>query len=62
MKISETRITVAGVMRCCLESVPMQMGEPIEVGDELSCEYCETAFRLKEDKMWTPLWQIEESG
>lgn len=61
MKLRDTRLTYAGVMRCCLASVGLDhpgLDAEVEEGDESSCGYCDVRFRLVGGK-WVPLWQIE---
>ena len=63
----ETRITAAGVMRCCLADVAMEYdGKPIHIGDKSQCPHCKTAFTLLDlpdgRAVWVPDWQITQDA
>lgn len=60
VKIEDTHITIAGVMRCCLMTVGREYQE-LEDGAESSCLYCDERFRLVAGT-WKPLWQLEASS
>lgn len=61
MKTEDTRITQAGVMRCCLSTVATEhLGGEVEEGEESSCLHCGERFRLV-GGTWKPVWQIERS-
>jgi hypothetical protein len=61
--MDETRITVAGVMRCCLASVATEYeGTMVCEGMTSKCKHCGEAFTLIRDGehyVWTPDWQKE---
>jgi hypothetical protein len=55
MKTEETRIPVAGVLRCCLESVAIDhLGKEVNPGDVSHCKHCGEMFVLCEDGHWRP--------
>lgn len=62
--IRDTRITQAGVMRCCLETVTGEYAtEDIRValGMKSMCRHCGQAFTLsagKKHPTWLPDWQL----
>ena len=59
--VEETTITQAGVYRCCLGSVAIEyLGKKVEPGTESTCEYCGEEFRLQEDWVWVPVWQLAD--
>lgn len=61
MKVEDTKIQTAGVMRCCLESVAREhLGSEVEEGTQSVCEHCGTPFRLV-GIAWQPLWQLERA-
>ena len=66
LHLRETRITAAGVMRCCLASVGEEYeGKPLRIGDKSQCKYCKEPFTLTQAKdypLWKPDWQIAQDA
>lgn len=65
MKIKDTRITISGVMRCCLGTIADEytLDEDVEIGATSKCMHCKQTFTLVQgDKQptWKPDWQIEQ--
>lgn len=58
MKLSKTRITIAGVFRCCIASFNDQNDHEVNAGDRFACKHCGEQFQLVES-LWTPLWQLK---
>jgi len=64
MKLLDTRIQQAGVMRCCLASLASEY-EPngeVKIGDKSRCKHCKEPFTLVDlqpHPYWIPDWQIE---
>ena len=52
MKLDDTRIPIAGVLRCCLTTVGHEFGsqDDINIGTESRCKYCNQLFILREPK------------
>jgi len=67
MKLSDTRIPLGGVLRCCLETVAVEYeNTDIEIGDKSKCTMCGELFTLVNDPSWDypkwlPNWQLEKS-
>ena len=63
MKLDETKITAAGVLRCCLQSVGREhLEKDVFIGDKSTCEFCGEAFTLADKTdhpTWVPDWQIK---
>jgi hypothetical protein len=65
MKISNTVVTRAGAMRCCVATVAeeyVKADSDVNVGDKSKCRYCNEPFTLIKDGnhfVWTPDWQIK---
>lgn len=68
MKLEDTTITTAGVMRCCLATVADELSGEVREGDESACDHCGERFRLvwaprvgfaEAGYRWLPLWQVE---
>jgi hypothetical protein len=65
MKLEDTMIRSAGVMRCCITSI--QEGDQekeIALGDKTECKYCKQKFTLVEKPdvplpIWMPDWQLK---
>lgn len=61
--IDETRITIAGVLRCCLQDVAMEYKDRrVKIGDTSRCPHCKQAFTLTINNdlkrpTWIPDWQ-----
>ena len=61
MKAEETRIQSGGVLRCCYQSLSLDLyGKEVNRGDEATCQYCDERFRLVGENapIWKPLWQL----
>jgi hypothetical protein len=67
--LGDTRIEVAGVMRCCLATVSEEYqgkdgpegDKPVTIGMTSACRHCKQAFTLVEAKphpKWKPDWQL----
>lgn len=56
MKLTDTKITYAGVYRCCIDL--LDAPEEVEAGDEAKCGACGRVFRLQGD-VWLPVDFIE---
>ena len=66
--LRDTRIEMAGVMRCCLATVAEEyeggdngQDKPVTIGMKSKCRHCNQAFTLVETKphpKWTPDWQL----
>jgi hypothetical protein len=59
MKITETRVTTAGVFRCCLGSVATEYleGGDVAIGATSKCKHCDREFTLVDDAnhcVWIP--------
>jgi len=64
MKLSDTRIQTAGVIRCCLESIGdgYAPDEELEIGFTSECKHCKQQFKLVKEfphATWFPTWQID---
>lgn len=66
MRFDETTLTMAGVIRCCLQSIADQFQDEdkVDLGDKAECKYCHTKFTLVQPDparkpRWVPDWQIE---
>ena len=64
-RLLDTRITTAGVMRCCLLDAALEYRDkPIKLGDKTACPHCKTAFTLiwchSGYPLWKPDWQLEK--
>lgn len=61
--LESTRITSAGVVRCCLLDVATEyLGKRVKLGDKSQCPHCNTTFTLVAQTpypVWKPDWQIE---
>ena len=70
--LSDTRIEVAGVMRCCLGTVAEEYREKdgvksqkVRIGMKSKCRHCNISFTLIEAKphpKWKPDWQLQEAS
>ena len=67
--LSETRIRVGGVFRCCHASVAHEyeaingLLTVVEIGAKSKCQHCDTTFTLvagETNPVWTPDWQLEQ--
>ena len=62
--LDKTRITTAGVMRCCVATAACEYdGQQVEIGQKSKCAHCGTKFTLtstNDKPKWKPDWQIEE--
>lgn len=60
IKLKDTRISMAGVFRCCLSSVGHEFysdNSELEEGSESNCKHCGRNFHLvkiKDKLMWIP--------
>ena len=55
MKGKETKITTAGVFRCCVSSVADELLEAdVSPGDESMCQHCRRKFVLGAEYVWQP--------
>jgi hypothetical protein len=65
MKLTDTRIEHAGVMRCCLATVAEEYhGKDVKIGDKSQCRHCKEPFFLTDKKphpKWIPDWQFESN-
>ena len=66
VELQRTRITQAGVFRCCLATVANEWSEtsPVKAGYESECDHCGEVFRLvpgEPHMMWKPLWQLSDA-
>lgn len=63
VSIEDTRITMAGVMRCCIGTIGESfLGGTVVEGQSDSCPHCKQEFLLvKRDGVyiWLPTWQLE---
>lgn len=62
----QLRVDVAGVMRCCHESLYRQIDAedftvPTDEGSALTCEYCKRRLYLRGDTYY-PDWEAEGPG
>jgi hypothetical protein len=66
--LRDTRIEMAGVMRCCLAMVAEEyeggdkgQDKPVSIGMKSQCRHCKQTFTLIEAKphpKWKPDWQL----
>lgn len=66
--LRDTRIEMAGVLRCCLATVAEEyeggdkgQDKPVSIGMKSQCRHCKQAFTLTEAKphpKWKPDWQL----
>lgn len=63
MKLSDTRIPLGGIYRCCLADVATEYdGKEIELGMKSTCHHCKTEFTLVAGNKypeWKPDWQLK---
>lgn len=62
MKIKDTKITEAGVFRCCF-AIGHGETKEFEFGDKLNCPHCNEEFVLTNElglPLWVPSWQLQE--
>lgn len=67
-KMGETTVSIGGVFRCCIASVPHQKDpeDEVNVGDTVFCSHCGEEFELTETMygrgQWKPVWILEQGG
>lgn len=58
LRLIDTRIDTAGVMRCCLATVAEEYeGQDVQLGFTSRCRYCKAPFTLVQSQpypLWTP--------
>lgn len=67
--ITDTRIEMGGVMRCCLGTVAEEYlgtdgaeSQKVSIGAKSQCRHCKQQFTLVDEKpfpIWKPDWQLE---
>jgi hypothetical protein len=67
MSIKQTRIPMAGVLRCCLESVATEFLDPpqeVNEGQTSACKHCGMTFTLRQEKQGQKrvVWWPDEFG
>jgi hypothetical protein len=67
--LRDTRIEMAGVMRCCLGTVAEEYADPqhpgVSIGMTSCCRHCSEPFTLvaaKPHPMWKPDWVIRKEN
>ena len=64
--LADTRIEVAGVMRCCLVTVAEEYeDQKVRIGMKSQCRHCKEQFTLTEAKpnpKWKPDWQLHRAN
>lgn len=69
--LEDTRIEIAGVIRCCLQDVAIEYKDkPVELGYKSQCPHCKTRFTLiwkttqrgNGYPLWKPDWQIADDA
>lgn len=67
--LGDTRIEVAGVMRCCLGTVAEEYADPehpgVSIGMTSCCRHCSEPFTLvaaKPHPKWMPDWAIRKEN
>lgn len=59
MKLSETKITVGGVLRCCMDILHQdKLNSEVAIGAIHHCPHCKEEFQLQESGVWVPTWQL----
>ncbi len=56
MKLSDTRISTAGIYRCCLASIG-EITNEVAIGDKHKCKHCQRVFKLTRqlpNDIWKP--------
>jgi len=60
MKLSETKITMVGVYRCCMDLFNKDnVNSDVEIAEKRICPHCKEEFQLQENNIWIPTWQLE---
>lgn len=64
LKSSETRIDIAGVLRCCTQSLSEFCVEDpgVSIGQHVPCKYCNDGMVLRTDKRWVAKWVADRDG
>jgi hypothetical protein len=64
MNLQDTRIEMAGVMRCCHGTVAEEYtGKDVHLGYRSQCRDCREPFTLmlkQKTPTWVPDWQLEK--
>lgn len=64
LKASETRVDIAGVLRCCTESLGDFCAEDpaVSIGQHVPCQHCNDGMVLRSDKRWVAKWVADRDG